>query len=40
MSTTFSSTNLSANRVGTAFLTESTMTGSSTDASVIAAPCS
>ena len=36
---TFSSTKLSASRVGTAFLTEANLPGTSTNASVVAAPC-
>ena len=40
VNTNFTSTNLSASRVGTAFLTESNMTGTTTNASVVAAPCS
>jgi uncharacterized protein DUF4397 len=40
VNTTFTSSNLSTNRVGTAILTESNMTGTSTNASVVAAPCS
>ena len=40
VNTTFSSTNLSSSRVGTAFLTESNMTGGTTNASVVTAPCS
>ena len=39
VNTTFSSTNLSSSRVGTAFLTGLNQTGSSTNASVVAAPC-
>jgi hypothetical protein len=37
---TFSTSNLSTNGIGTAFLTESNMTGTSTNASVVAGPCS
>lgn len=40
VNTTFSSANLSAGRAGTAFLTESNLTGGTTNASVVAAPCS
>jgi hypothetical protein len=40
VNTSFAAGNLSANRVGTAFLTESNMTGTSNNASVVAAPCS
>jgi hypothetical protein len=40
VNTTFTSGNLSAARVGNAFLTESNLTGTSTNASVVAAPCS
>ena len=40
VTTTISSANLSTNRVGTVFLTESNLTGGTTNASVIAAPCS
>ncbi|MFL5561576.1 MAG: DUF4397 domain-containing protein [Gemmatimonadaceae bacterium] len=40
VNTTFTSSNLSANGIGTAFLTESNMTGTSTNASVVAGPCS
>jgi hypothetical protein len=40
VNTAFTSANLSNSRVGTAFLTESNMTGTSTNASVVVAPCS
>lgn len=39
VNTSFTSSNLSASRVGNAFLTESNLTGGSTNASVVAAPC-
>ena len=39
VNTTFSSTNLSSSRVGTAFLTQANLTGTSTNASVVSAPC-
>jgi hypothetical protein len=39
VNTSFTSANLSSSRAGTAFLTESNMTGTSTNASVVAAPC-
>jgi hypothetical protein len=39
VNTTFTSGNLSSARTGTAFLTESNMTGTSTNASVVSAPC-
>jgi len=39
VNTSFTSGNLSAARTGTAFLTESNMTGTSTNASVVSAPC-
>ena len=40
VNTTFTSNNLSASRIGTAILTESNMTGTSTNASVVSGPCS
>jgi hypothetical protein len=39
VTTTINGTNLSTNRVGTVFLTESNLTGGTTNASVVAAPC-